>query len=58
MIYAPDLLALRRLLDDVEVTRAAATVALRLCRVGPAMHKDVHNPHLVEAALGVEREWT
>lgn len=46
MIYAPNLAALRRLLDDVEVTRAASTVALRLCRVGPSMQVNVHNPAL------------
>lgn len=58
MIAAPDLAALRRLLDDVEVTRAAATVALRVCRVGPSRQTNVHNPYLVEAALGQERQWT
>ncbi|MBA5846265.1 hypothetical protein HW572_04260 [Gordonia amicalis] len=58
MIYAPNLPALRRLLDDVEVTRAAATVALRLCRVGPSRQINVHNPYLVEAALGQSRRWT
>ena len=57
MIYAPSLAALRRLLDDVEVTRAAATVALRLCRVGPSRQVNVHNPYLIEAALGQGREW-
>lgn len=57
MVYAPNLAALRRLLDDVEVTRAAATVALRLCRLGPSRQVNVHNPYLVEAALGQAREW-
>lgn len=58
MIYAPSLPALRRLLYDVEVTRAAATVALRLCRVGPSRQVNVHNPYLAAAALGQERSWT
>lgn len=54
LLHAPDLDALEALLDDTRVTRAAATVALRMCRVGPSTQRSAHNPYLVDAAMG----WT
>ncbi|ALG85295.1 hypothetical protein ACH46_13445 [Gordonia phthalatica] len=56
LLHAPDLDALEDLLDDTRVTRAASTVALRMCRVGPSTQRAVHNPYLVERAMGWERE--
>ncbi|WP_454164909.1 hypothetical protein [Gordonia iterans] len=55
LLHVEGLRAMERLLDDVEVTRAAATVALRLNRIGRSMQRTVHNPFLVAAALGRER---
>lgn len=58
LLHAPDLDALEHLLDDTRVTRAASTVALRMCRVGPSTQRSAHNPYLVDAALGWERDQT
>ncbi|GAA1876252.1 hypothetical protein GCM10009773_00870 [Williamsia serinedens] len=57
-IETDSLPALLRLLDDVEITRAAASVALRVCRVGPSRQRAVHNPYLVEKAIGQSRVWS
>ncbi|WP_287001669.1 MULTISPECIES: GIY-YIG nuclease family protein [Gordonia] len=57
-LHADSLDALERLLDDTRITRAAATSALRLCRLGPSTQRAVHNPYLVERALGQSRAWT
>lgn len=43
--------ALERLLDDVAVTRAAATTALNIMRKGPCMQRKVHCPQLVGGAF-------
>lgn len=56
--HADSLDALERLVDDTQVTRAAATSALRLCRLGPSTQRAVHNPYLVERALRQSRAWT
>lgn len=45
--------ALERLLDDVAVTRAAATTALHIMRKGPCMQRKVHCPQLARAAFEV-----
>lgn len=50
-LYAETLGALERLLDDVAVTRAAATTALDIMRKGPCMQRKVHCPQLAGAAL-------
>lgn len=50
-IFAHSIAQLRRLLDDVAVTRAAATTALNIMRKGPSMHRRSHCPQLVAAAL-------
>lgn len=50
-LHADTLDALERLLDDVAVTRAAATTALHIMRKGPCMQRKVHCPQLVAAAL-------
>lgn len=57
-LEANSLDALERLLDDTQITRAASTSALRLCRMGPSMQRAIHNPYLVEQALGLRRDWT
>lgn len=43
--------ALERLLDDVAVTRAAATTALNIMRKGPCMQRKVHCPQLAGGAF-------
>lgn len=50
-LYAYSLDDLERLLDDVAVTRAAATTALHIMRKGPCMQRKVHSPQLTEAAF-------
>lgn len=50
-IFAHSLAQLHRLLDDVAVTRAAATTALNIMRKGPSMHRRSHCPQLVAAAF-------
>lgn len=50
-IFAHSLAQLYRLLDDVAVTRAAATTALNIMRKRPSMHQRSHCPQLVAAAL-------
>ncbi|MDI6628660.1 MAG: hypothetical protein QME72_13175 [Rhodococcus sp. (in: high G+C Gram-positive bacteria)] len=50
-VFAHSLAQLHRLLDDVAVTRAAATTALNIMRKGPSMHRRSHCPRLVAAAL-------
>lgn len=50
-IFAHSLAQLHRLLDDVAVTRAAATTALNIMRKGPSMHRRSHCPQLVSAAF-------
>ncbi|WP_044506680.1 hypothetical protein [Gordonia sp. KTR9] len=57
-VEADSLDALERLLDDAQITRAASTSALRLCRMGPSMQRAIHNPYLVEQALELPRAWT
>ena len=57
-LHADSLDALERLLNDTRITRAAATSALRLCRLGPSTQRTVHNPYLVERALRQSRAWT
>lgn len=57
-LHADSLDAIERLLDDTRITRAAATSALRLCRLGPSTQRAVHNPYLVERALEQPRAWT
>lgn len=51
IIFAHSLPQLQRLMDDVAVTRAAATTALNIMRKGPSMHRRSHCPQLVAAAL-------
>ena len=58
ILHAADLDGLERLLDDATITRAASTTALRLCRIGPSMHRAVHNPFLVDDALRTGRTWS
>ncbi|PBC36310.1 hypothetical protein CJ179_45535 [Rhodococcus sp. ACS1] len=50
-LHAYSLDDLERLLDDVAVTRAAATTALHIMRKRPCMHRKVHSPQLTEAAF-------
>ncbi|MBC2639087.1 MULTISPECIES: GIY-YIG nuclease family protein [unclassified Rhodococcus (in: high G+C Gram-positive bacteria)] len=50
-LYAYSLDDIERLLDDVAVTRAAATTALHIMRKGPCMQRKVHSPQLTEAAF-------
>ncbi|MFE2124182.1 GIY-YIG nuclease family protein [Rhodococcus aetherivorans] len=55
-LYADTLDALERLLDDVAVTRAAATTALHIMRKGTSMHRKVHCPQLAGAAFDAGHE--
>ena len=57
-LYADTLDALERLLDDVAVTRAAATTALHNMRKGPCMQRKVHCPQLAGAAFDAGRAGT
>ncbi|MDF3312572.1 GIY-YIG nuclease family protein [Rhodococcus sp. T2V] len=50
-LYAYSLDDLERLLDDVAVTRAAATTALHIMRKRPCMQRKVHSPQLTAAAF-------
>ncbi|BDB59785.1 hypothetical protein RDE2_15790 [Rhodococcus sp. RDE2] len=50
-LHADTLDDLERLLDDVIVTRAAATTALHIMRKGPCMQRRVHCPQLADAAF-------
>lgn len=50
-LHAYSLDDLEGLLDDVAVTRAAATTALHIMRKGPCMQRKVHSPQLAEAAF-------
>lgn len=50
-LHADTLDDLERLLDDVIVTRAAATTALHIMRRGPCMQRKVHCPQLADAAF-------
>ncbi|MFD6881470.1 hypothetical protein [Rhodococcus sp. NPDC060084] len=55
-LYADTLDALERLVDDVAVTRAAATTALHIMRKGPCMQRRVHCPQLADAAFTAASE--
>ncbi|MGV9824620.1 MULTISPECIES: hypothetical protein [unclassified Gordonia (in: high G+C Gram-positive bacteria)] len=57
-VHGESLDALERLLDDTRITRAAATSALRLCRLGPSAQRVAHNPYIVERALAMSRNWS
>lgn len=57
-LHAASLDCLEQLLNDSTITRAASTSALRLCRLGPSMHRAVHNPFLVDDALQTGRIWS